>query len=616
MAFPSAFQQSAFQNDCDGGLKGFQCVATLPKPGTEVESVFIDSTVELAADHFSAKLAAPTTLFNDTTKGNITIQLGLKQGCVTPQTITHMDGGVIDEYEIRITPNEQNIMVRGRDQMASILDCEFNKTYIRANYLSNGVLDTTTQSQIDSMAAKTITFRDGTIVTIPAKVIGIDWVLGVFTAKQIAQDLATAAGLQLLWQVRDYTLMNTFAAVGRRIETLKKLLAPWTTLEPFKAEVFVMGNQLIVRHRQLPGKLFTQIAPDYVFDAAAMKRSEITVRKRFMFGAHKIRLVGRLQQINSGLVTVVDPTGETVDVTTTTVVPATGADPNQKTIVVTTTYHLPEQIVLHQIKDVFSPQKVEHTETWNDYEDTDVGKLLRTSRTTTDKWDEAEATLAAFERTTQFNTYDDVTFLLRNQTTVIEDIDPLIANYVASKMIVKTIVDAEPGMVEERTAEYAPSAGMSDGAAAAAGSAFWDLVRQDVQMQAGHRAGGSGRKGIFIPNFPGTMANIEIDATLSTNTCAPNITVSNENLTLQDLQFLLTLYQANENFSFEYEVQFDGVAMPWLQKGVVIKVNNLLGPWGDPIILPPLYITEVRTTFDESKRNAEFKTQVRAFAWQ
>lgn len=605
----SAFQTNAFQNDCDGGTKGFQCAGNLPKPGTEVESVYIDSTVELMADHFSLQLPSPTAILTDDTLDRVNIQLGLKDACVTPLEITHISDGPIDERELTITPTSQEARIRGRDHMADVLDCEYRMMYIRANYLANGVLDDATQSQIDGTASKTITFADGTIVTIPAQ----DYKLGVFTAKQIAQEVATSIGLTLVWQVRDYELQSTFSATGRAIDTIKKLIEPWVTVEPYRAEVLMQGQTLIIRHRQLPG---TPFKPDYVFDVTGMKRGQITIRKRSMRAAGRLRLVGRAQQIKTNFVSVVDDTGEEVDVEQTTIVPATGADPTEKKIVTQTRYHLPEQIVLRQFKDVYAPHKVEHTEVYNDYIDTEVGKLLSVSRSTTQKWDESISSLAAFQRTTQFNTYDDDTFLLRNQTTVTEDVDPLISTYVASKMVTKVIYDLAPGMAEERVTEYAPSAGMSDGADAAAGSAFWDAIRQDSQIQAGHRAGGSGRKSIFIPNFPGTKANIEINTTIDTDHCAPSVTYSNEHMTYQDLLFLKSLYEAAADLAAEWEVIFEGVAMPWLQKGKVVQVNGLTGPWGDPITLPLLYMTEVRTTYDESKAEAKFVSTMRAFGWQ
>jgi hypothetical protein len=614
MAFPAGFQQGAggFQNDCDGGPKGFQCQPTMPKPGVEVKRVYIDSTVELMADHFNLELASPTTLFSQAPAlKTVAIQLGLLQGCTTPQLITQIQNGVIDEYELQIKPKEQILRVRGRDAMSNVLDCEFNKTYIRAEYNANGTLRDDVQAQVNATAAKTVTFADGTVINIPATV----YELGVFTAKNVVQDICNKVGLQLLWQVRDYELQSTFGASGRAIDSIRKLVEPWAQIEAYRADIFVQGITLIVRHRQLPTQPF-QPQQGYIMDISSMKRGELTIRKRAMKAVGALKLVGRLQQIKTNFVTVVNDDGEDeVDVTQTTIVPPTGSDTTEKKIVTQTRYLMPQQVVVRQFKDVFAPHKVEHQEIFNDYIDTDVGKLLSVSRSTTDKWDESISSLASFERTTIFNTYDDDTFLLRNQTTVFEQVDPLIATYVSSKMIVKQIVDIAPNMAEERVTEYAPSAGMSDGADAAAGSAFWDVVRQDSQIQAGHRAGGSGRKTIFIPNFPGSKTNIEIDSTVNGDKCAASVAYSNPNLTYQDLLFLQSLYTAANLLTFEWEVQFTGVAMPWLQKGTVIKITGVTGPWGDPVDLPPMYITEVRTTYDESKKDPEFVSQARAFAW-
>jgi hypothetical protein len=78
----------------------------------------------------------------------------------------------------------------------------------------------------------------------------------------------------------------------------------------------------------------------------------------------------------------------------------------------------------------------------------------------------------------------------------------------------------------------------------------------------------------------------------------------------------MSLLRKQNTFTFEYEIMFEGVAMPWLQKGVTIKVQSFFDPTGDvEISLPVLYVTEARTRYDESKVAAEFVTEVRAFAW-
>jgi hypothetical protein len=615
--FPAGFQQGpgGFQNDCDGGPKGFQCRPTMPTPGIEVTKVYVDSTVELMADHFSLELVSPTTLFSQAPAlKTVAIQLGLLQSCVTPQTITHISNGVIDEYELQATPTEQVLRVRGRDAMANLLDCEFVKTYIFAEYSANGQLTTRAQGEINGIQKQTtVTFADGSTLTLPPtpKVEGVDWEVGVFSAKNIAQDIANKVGLQLLWQVRDYQMQQTFTASGRAIDSIKKLVEPWAQVEPFRADIFVQGTTLIVRHRQLPTQpMAAQQA--YNMDVKTTKRTGITIRKRALKPVGPLRLTGRAQTIKTGFVSVFDDNGdEQVDVTTTSVA-------GGNTIVTMARVFVQDRTVVKRDIRTYSSEGlwVEWTQTFNDYQDFDIGRLCIQSTTTTQKWDDGAKSLRDFQQVTQFNTYDDETSLLRTQVTVIEESSPQTSGFVAAKMIVKNLIDLEAGMVEERVSEYSPSSGMSQGAAAAAGSAFWDLIRQDSQIQAGHRAGGAGRKGYFIPNFPGSQANIEIAAVLDPAKCNPSASYSNPNLNLQDLQFLQSLFAAKNKFAFEWEVILSGVAMPWLQKGTVIQVTGFTGPYGDPVPLPPLYITEVRTTYEESGKSPAFTSQVRCFGWQ
>lgn len=599
---------AAFSNDVQ------QPTATIsgtPAITAKVKIVNIDSTVELMADHYSAEVIPGSDLFINANFANrITFAFGLLDGSGNPLTITHIKDGVIDEYELRARPNTQILNLRGRDAMALVLDCEFDKTYIRAGYLANGQYDEATQSQIQAAGPKTIQMN-GSTISIPA----LKFAVGHFTAKQIAQDVAKQVGLDLVWQVRDYELQSTFTASGRAIDTIRKLVEPWTQVEQYRADVFMQGKTIIIRHRQLPTAPFKA---DYTFDISQMRRSELTLRKRFTREIGVLTLVGRLEPVATNFLTVINSDGEDeVEVVQETIVPPTGADPTEKRIVTATRYLVPQQLVTRQFKDVYAPHRVEHSETFNEYDDSEVGKLLRKSTTTTDKWDEDISSLAAFERTTQYNTYDDITFLLRNQTTVFESAPSVsgLANYVASKMITKIIYDVAPNMCEERITEYAPSAGMSDGAAAASSSAFWDIVRQDSQIQAGHRAGGSGRKTIFIPNFPGSSTNVEVRTVLNTLPCDAPFSYSNPNLSLQDLQFLNSLFVAADAFDFEWEVMFTGVAMPWLQKGLIIQITGFTDADGNPVTLPPVYITEARSTYDESKKDASYTTQCRAFAW-
>ncbi len=569
----------------------------------QFKKVSIDSTLELLADHFNAE-AVGTTLFSNAAFGDtLNIQLGLQDPLGGPdQTITTINNGFIDEFEMTFTPTSQVVNLRGRDSSSLILDRFYEKFFIRANYvqgLSTPVYTSDVTAQIKAAQKTSILFPAGHLFEV-----------GVFHASQIAAEIARSVGMTLLWQVRDYTLADTFVAKGRIAETLKALVEPWSIVEPFRADVYVDGKTIVVRYRQLPN---VPMVPQYTFTPAQMRRSEIKIRKRFTKFLGRVQLLGMLNPVQGTDVTVIAPSDETVEITQESDAPDPNNQPGGLIKTFTTTrFRLPQNLVEFQQKQVFAPFLVLDESTFNDYDESDQGPLLVKSTTSTKEYDTDVNGLLDSKRVTKTVVYDQFN-QVQNETIITEQFDTTANAWSGSQMNIKTYTDVAPQMVEVVTEEYVSVSTQGAGGNQLL-TTLWSLTKRDSQIAAGHRAGGAGR-GIFIPNST-NQAPIELDALLSTATFAEPFTYSNPNLNLSDLQFLLTLLKAQNNLSFEYEVSFSGVAMPWLSRGMVISIQGLTSTDGSvAITLPNLLITEVRTSYDESRKDAQFVTQARAFGW-
>src|SRR5512143_3849836 len=90
----------------------------------------INSTLEYSADHFALAFTGSEPFRNKTKTDVVTITIGLLSG-TTPLTITFLENGPVDEFEIHITPKGISGTKHGRDAASLALDKKFNKRYYR-----------------------------------------------------------------------------------------------------------------------------------------------------------------------------------------------------------------------------------------------------------------------------------------------------------------------------------------------------------------------------------------------------------------------------------------------------------------------------------------------------
>jgi hypothetical protein len=577
--------------------------------------------------------------------------------------ITHIKEGVIDEWELVADPQSQVVNVRGRDQMAFALDGSVFKAYVYAAYedtsldqdARNPQLKFQVEEELKGYQQHFVQFFDGSVLNIP----GVEHTQpGVFAASFIAQDVAAMVGLKLLWQVRDYKLRSTFVARGRAIEVIRQLIQPWTQSEPFKAELMAQGDTIIVRYRQTPELPFVA---GYTMTVKDMRREKITVRKR------KVRKIGFVdlrgmtlpaKQLTDGLrrpgdVTVIEPVhDQAIDVPSTSIVTytnetigpltaeqsvtvgtsegATGIvtpealfSGNVQRTTIYTSIRLPQEVMVQQRKFVYSPFLVNFSQTDVQYSESTHGPLPVIEQTVNYDFDVTTSTVILTARTTKTTSYDKLTDEIIVTYLITETFDRTSGLFVLTTMNLQQDTEVAPQIVQHVSEDYVPVF------TAAGDFSFWGLTSRSSTQSGGHKAGGPGRSakgladagnalsnGLFFPHVGVTRQPIERIETLSEDFDAQPFDFSNPNLTGSDLDFIMSLLRKQNTFTFEYEIMFEGVAMPWLQKGVTIKVQSFFDPTGDvEISLPVLYVTEARTRYDESKVAAEFVTEVRAFAW-
>ena len=213
----------------------------------------VRSTLELVADEYDAEMADSQIFRQKSRSDRVRLQMGLKDASNVLQPITVLESGSIDEYNIHFSADDVTTSIRGRDAGFPALD-----TYVRRRYRRAPVPeDIATATPADT----TPTF------------------VGRFKASKIAEEVATVAGLNLSWEVRDYELLEDFEANGRCIDILRQLIEPWTLVEPYRADIFTSGTDVVIKQRNAVGIT----APiDYTFTMNDARRTGLTVRVRPM----------------------------------------------------------------------------------------------------------------------------------------------------------------------------------------------------------------------------------------------------------------------------------------------------------------------------------------------
>jgi len=582
----------------------------------DARSFSIDSTLEFTADHWEVAVPDSTLFRNSSSSDRMTLRAGLLNASNSAQMITAMVNGVIDEYELTITPNNITGAVRGRDPSALILDAFFTKLYARA------------PSQQPGTVAEVLPGQEAVVAPPAAQI-------GVFTAKTVANDAVVSVidpvsglPLTLQWEVRDYEIQaQTYQASGRVIDILRRLIQPWNLVEVFKVDILLQGRTIIVRHRSTPQ---TPLVPMYTFNLTALRRSALNVRKRRLRKLGTVTLRG--QKVPDGLrrstaAELAAGAGVFSSGTQTVSFDSTAFDEGGNIVskvTTTETYRMPDRLLLQSVKETYTgglgatlelSSRETVTKEWeNSIYDANgpanqpkqLSDLIVREGIDHDN-DEDEAFRVLADEST-INEYDDLGFLetVTNTRRKFSFDDNELQN---DKLSVKTYHDVGPLFVEEIAELYNWNTDRE----------AWAIQQRDAAISGGSRPGGPGRGSSTAGthNTPGGagLTQITRTQTFSTDPDAQPVDFSDENMSGDDLDFIMSFFAATVGLN-EYEVSFSGVGMPWLVRGQAMKFSNVQSEDGSPFMLPTILVTEVRVEYVETGGSPSYVMHARGFGHQ
>jgi len=103
-------------------------------------------------------------------------------------------------------------------------------------------------------------------------------------------------------------------------------------------------------------------------------------------------------------------------------------------------------------------------------------------------------------------------------------------------------------------------------------------------------------------------------ARISSALGAEAVSYENENLDMDDLQFILAQLRATSGL-WQVELSFVGVNIPWVRRGSIVQFTGVVDGAGDPLPLPPALLQTLTLTYDEGATPPAFTKDMRALAW-
>jgi len=225
----------------------------------------------------------------------LSLYLGLKDSLGNEYKVSGIIDGWIDEYHLIVDKNSMLSRLNGRDAGAELLD-----RTVRIQYIRDAALGAFQQGGQQSFFIPTLdgngmpTFNNFTcqplgrtiqldVSTNPRLALelslgpvppGTTRQIGKFTAAGIAAAIVSGTGLGLSWLVPDYPLYGDFMATGRIIDILNQLIEPFVQVEPFRADIRVVGKTVVIQARNpFP-------TADYTYTIRDSRISNIEVFKR------------------------------------------------------------------------------------------------------------------------------------------------------------------------------------------------------------------------------------------------------------------------------------------------------------------------------------------------
>lgn len=565
----------------------------------------VTSSLQEAVETWEAETTGPADFLSAPTDPHRVVDLDvglLDPDSNTVESIAVMRQGVIDEWRLSLGKAEAVSGLKGRDAIANLLDKEFPAKRFARYPLKEDVSGAT----------------------------DMPTVVGTFTARQVAQEVALWAGLELRWECPDYTLWEDFEATGRPFDILGRLVQPWQVVEPFHVDLWCEGTVAYLRQR-------TMVPPvaDYVLEVRAkepgahVRIQGLTIRRRRLPKWSGVQLTGRVEPgagthsydpgdgidgVPSNTISVI-PFEREVD-------PSTGAQsfkPGQQEqttgsrsynekgelltrVVETTTYQMPDQVVLRVSRDTYSLVKKAMAHIKKEVKTIDYGagafkydekgptgtpvpiaEYARVSQLVKNKQTK-EYEMREVKALTTRHVYDQDRYLRTTSELTEMDRD---GQMVPTTLILKHYVDAVPLMHHMQVDRYRfEKAKGGEGAGAAATgpvSGTFILIQSDISLVAGHRPGGHGRgsnKPLGSDTEPNTAQPLFYPAhafVLSPDEDAKPAEAGSEHMSDADLSLIRGWY-AQASGAWEVELEFTALTMPWLRRGKVVQLVGVEVP--------------------------------------
>jgi hypothetical protein len=565
-----------------------------------VSSFSVQSALELVTDSWEARLASASRFLTRTQDDRITIQAGL-----TGDLATLIDSGVVREYALDVTPDAVSLALRGFDQGKLALEKRIRRLYRRSSF---GFISTGPGARGATLSAQTPAAGELPISE------------GVWTARSVAEDICGRKGITLVWQAPDYELVQDFSAVGRVVDVISQLVAPWGEVPgPSRVDVYFVGTQLVVRQR---GQVGEEVWTVTVGDAGLLALN-LVARPTFPSGMPGLVIVrGR-----PSTATVSSPGSSVTEI-----------EADTQDVRITTTYREPDHSLL-SMETVYkfaagapaptgSAELITRETVTNEWEPAqyDAGRpvnqprLLSSERATFGRRGDASGVIQL--RRDRMDAYLDDEGFLVSQRNFTQAYQPAAGSTAAglkdASLKVRTLVEAGPQVWVDTHASYGPD---TDGRLLVASSGAirdWPIAKgatrrlDQADPIAGYRPFGPGRRN---PNASGGQnPPTTVTRTIPGGDEDYVVEINGEpHLDALSCAVIADTFVRAAATPWELEYSFTALSIPWLRRGSKIRITGVLTEDGDPVELPAALITELDFDHDEAAGRALMRG--RAICW-
>ena len=455
---------------------------------------------------------------------------------------------------------------------------------------------------------KTLEVEEGG-VNDPKSTAYIPYIIGTFTAKQIAMMAGAAA-----WTANDYTMRADFTANGRLIDILNQLVAPFQLLEAAKSDIFVYGNLVVVQKR---GTRAFRGMGMISMTAKDARISSLEVRKRRGQYVRKVVLYGMpIMSTSSSGASGQPPEpfsyieGEDYANTVQTI----SAGGVTTTIAENITYRTPERVVKAVAKTIStSPGGLVSSEnTTNEWEVPAVysWKLpdpprLKSSHTVYQGYapGDKEKMFRVVKEVWVGYEYDGNGFL-KNTVTTTAEWDSKTGKMKTSTMSAAAVRDSGKLQVTRDTVDFKiDSKGEK-----------WYPTAADTTLSAGYRPGGPLQAGGALyegdPSSGKGLRNIVLVANISSEPDAFDIEASFPFMDMGGLSQVLANLREGNGRSINELATF-GVGIPWMVVGDTLNLTEV----PDISVEGSYMIVDATGTYKETRQEAYMTSNLKGMAW-